>query len=1257
MNIPSSLTDAVNGLPDAAFLVGDDGVIHAVNTAATNMFGYSQGQLVGSQVDDLMPESARDYHEKVRTGAATDRKPRSFTSGTTFECERRGGELFQADINLSPTEVDGVNMTWAIVRDLDGPAEENTGRRQAMTALDAVGRMATASFDFGKDFHVVQKELQKIVPHHRIAITLLSQDDPSLVEVAYREGKFDTEFLPGETIPYEGSATRQIVDARTRVSFTKREIDAAPWTLRDGLRADFHEVCGLPLLDGDTVIGMLLLATKLPRGFSAFQKRLMDRLADHLSVAIVNQRMRTRIQKQADEIRLVVDIGQVVSSSTDLAEAFEAAEDMIRSFIHFDRLAVYAVDMERGSITRSVVLGENLNAADNASFGLSKNGIKYLDDLLITRRSIQLRRDEIVKFAKSNAVFKPLVEAGYERLLLVPLVVTQQPVGFMIFSSKRTEEYSVVERAVASRISEQVAGSVSTSFKFDQSLRDTEVESVLVDIGNVVGSTLELQSIEKELSPLLRKLVPSNSIIITGVTEDGQHLRVLYMDYLGIEPEPELTPGPYLVALHPIKGTTSERVLETRKSVVVNEPSGGDFKKNYPGAGPAHDGGGLRSVINVPLIASDEVFGFLTYRSNSSIDYGIEQVRLAERVALQIASSVAFVELRRRDDALSERRAALASIQNVMGSALDLSDVWTEFTELLAGGIHFDRVNLVSINNRDQTATLLYDRSRSEQLPGMYVSGDSFTLASTLTGHIVSSGHSYVFGNEDLEETSEMFPEAFASGVKIPWGSNMAIPLIWGGNVVACLIVHAYEQGGYSPSDLEFAEQVATQIAGPVAGSLLREHDAALATEREILVQIRTLMSSGGDVGEVFDEVVELINQLIAVDAMNLYEIVPDQGEILFLASWSDEDWLDDYVGDTSQVLLKGTLVEAAIEGRKGVVRSIVDPAKFAAEFPGTPAPNLTTPPRSSIAVPLIWSDEIVAVLWMTRLGELAMTDKDVATAERIAAQISGPVAGAIVRRQELQLTDERQRRVAAELEAATLAQLNETKSNFVGAMSHELKTPLTSIVAFSDILSRSNENGVEGRALQQVKVIQRNARHLEGMINELLDLSRMESGRFEISKMPFDFSSLVSDSLESSQPQFEAMSQRVKFNISSDVLLINGDRDRLLQVVNNLLNNASKYSPEDSDIEVAVREDDRWLVVEVSDRGPGIPDENPEGLFEMFHRADNEITRRVPGTGIGLHVSKRIIDEHGGEIVLETREGGGAIARFRIPIGVNALS
>jgi signal transduction histidine kinase len=284
-------------------------------------------------------------------------------------------------------------------------------------------------------------------------------------------------------------------------------------------------------------------------------------------------------------------------------------------------------------------------------------------------------------------------------------------------------------------------------------------------------------------------------------------------------------------------------------------------------------------------------------------------------------------------------------------------------------------------------------------------------------------------------------------------------------------------------------------------------------------------------------------------------------------------------------------------------------------------------------------------------MGEDPYTDEIVATTERLAAQISGPVAGILVRQREMELVGERQRREIAEREAVALAEVSETKSNFVSAMSHELRTPLTSIVAFSDILSRNTNQGLEGRQLQQVKVIQRNARHLEGMIAELLDLSRMESGRFAIVRSPFDFVSMVNESLENSQLQFETMSQQVKFDSGTDVLVVDGDRARLQQVVNNLLSNASKYSPEESEIEIGIDVKRGWLIVQVKDRGPGVPVEKPEELFEMFHRADNETTRRVPGTGIGLHISKRVIEEHGGEITINTRDDGGAIATFRIPI------
>ena len=150
----------------------------------------------------------------------------------------------------------------------------------------------------------------------------------------------------------------------------------------------------------------------------------------------------------------------------------------------------------------------------------------------------------------------------------------------------------------------------------------------------------------------------------------------------------------------------------------------------------------------------------------------------------------------------------------------------------------------------------------------------------------------------------------------------------------------------------------------------------------------------------------------------------------------------------------------------------------------------------------------------------------------------------------------------------------------------------------------------------------------------------------------------MIHECLESAGPQFQSLSQKVHCEIEDEVLPVNGDRGRLMQVVNNLLSNASKFSPEGTEIDLVVAEKNDWLTLEVRDRGPGVPEEKPEELFEMFHRADNELTRRVPGTGIGLHISKRIIDEHGGEITLDTRKDGpGTIAAFRIPTVVTFLS
>ncbi|MDG0870726.1 GAF domain-containing protein [Candidatus Lucifugimonas marina] len=869
-------------------------------------------------------------------------------------------------------------------------------------------------------------------------------------------------------------------------------------------------------------------------------------------------------------------------------------------------------------------------------------------------------RKQLIDISVANEVFSPLLEAGYQQVLIVPLVVTARPVGFVVFGSKQSDPYDDHQVSIAARIGEQVAGPVANAFLLDRTRREAEVESTLVEIGRIAGSTFDLQSTVGELGPLIRSLVDSKSILIAGIEEDHRYMRVFYVDYVDVDPEQGLAPGRKLDSFHPIKGTSSETMLKTLQPVLVNAESGEEFSRRYPGAGTSHVAGDLKSSINVPLVANNEVYGLLNFRTNAPEGYSRVDLELTGKIAAQLASTVALIESNRRDSALAAERTALSTAGSIMAATQKISDVWDEFASIVASLVKFNHIALVGVDGSTRMARFLHDFSIGSTSRFGRRLGENFAVHGTVTDELIRRRSGFIRSFESTDEWVANYPNSHPRIHEVPIRAMIAVPLIWGDEVVAGLYVHSTEFDSYRPQDLALIERVAAHIAGPVAGSLLRERESEIAEQREVLVRISTLLGAAIDLDAVWDQFSSYLREILEFDRCVIVSIDNDAGKVNVL----HDSQLSGSIGPVAELRtagdeydLAGTVAEHVAKQGKGVVLNQSNPDELLEKYSGVADQGFNLPFLSNLGVPLSWGGEVVASMFFGNLRPNAYEESDLEIGERVAAQVSGPIAGAVARQRELELAEERQRRETAELEAAALAELSETKSNFVGAMSHELKTPLTSIVAFSDILSRDNDKGLEGRALQQIKVIQRNARHLEGMINELLDLSRMESGRFEIARAPFDFVALMNDSLESSQPQFEAMNQTVEFNTDNDVLLVNGDRERLMQVVNNLLSNASKYSPEDSDVEVEVSEDDRWLVVEVKDRGPGVPEDNPEGLFEMFHRADNEITRRVPGAGIGLHVSKRIIDEHGGEISLNLREGGGAVAKFRIPLGLTALS
>ena len=254
---------------------------------------------------------------------------------------------------------------------------------------------------------------------------------------------------------------------------------------------------------------------------------------------------------------------------------------------------------------------------------------------------------------------------------------------------------------------------------------------------------------------------------------------------------------------------------------------------------------------------------------------------------------------------------------------------------------------------------------------------------------------------------------------------------------------------------------------------------------------------------------------------------------------------------------------------------------------------------------------------------------------------------------EKLQATVEELRSQVSSREAADEA--NQAKSEFLSTVSHELKTPLTSIVAFTGLLLRNKDDLLGERDMHKLHIVNRNGERLRILIDDLLDFSRIEAGTVDVLSREIDVREVLDELHDSFQPIFEAKRQTLTVSLPSVSVRINADPERLGQVVSNLLSNASKYSPEETRTELLIWSDSTDAYVAVRDHGIGIRAEDLANVFTPFFRVDNEETRQVPGAGLGLAISQGIIDLHGGDISAVSRVGGGTEFRIRLPLVTSA--
>jgi signal transduction histidine kinase len=423
-----------------------------------------------------------------------------------------------------------------------------------------------------------------------------------------------------------------------------------------------------------------------------------------------------------------------------------------------------------------------------------------------------------------------------------------------------------------------------------------------------------------------------------------------------------------------------------------------------------------------------------------------------------------------------------------------------------------------------------------------------------------------------------------------------------------------------------------------------RELYEALTQQAATSEILRVMASSPTDLGPVLDAVAENAARLCGASDALIFLV--DDGFLRHAARF----------GSIVTARKPGELGPPvncdSLPGRAVVKRETVhveDLRVVAEEFPEAKTRGIPQGVRTSLATPLLRQDTPLGVILIRREEVRPFTEKQIALLRTFADQ--GVIAIENVRL--FQQIREKSRQL--EIGNLRLTELDRLKSDFVSNVSHELRTPLTAIKGAVDLVLREVAGPLTEKQTHYLTRVRSNTQHLAGLINDLLDLSKIESGKTEMKSSRVSLAGLVHEVVETLRPVAAEKVITVEATISEPSILVWADRDKINQVLMNLIGNAIKFTPAQGRVTVSASRNGKESVqVSVSDTGPGIPQSEKEKIFDKFYQIAQAGDVKPKGTGLGLAICRALVELHGGKIWVESEPSGGSIFYFTLPAGIS---
>jgi signal transduction histidine kinase len=651
--------------------------------------------------------------------------------------------------------------------------------------------------------------------------------------------------------------------------------------------------------------------------------------------------------------------------------------------------------------------------------------------------------------------------------------------------------------------------------------------------------------------------------------------------------------------------------------------------------------------VSVPLLREGAPIGAILLRRAEAVPFTDKQIALLETFADQAAIAIEnvrlFKELEARNhdltEALEQQTATSEILRVISSSPTDLQPV---FDSIATSATRLCNASFSLVFRFDgETITLVADDGASlEQREAIRRAYPAPPGRTSLAARAILDRR--IIAIADTESSAE-YPGIAARARRIGYRSAVSVPMLRGDAAIGTINVVRPEATPFTETQIEllqtFADQAVIAIENVRLFKELQARTAQLSRsvdELTALGDVSRALSSTLDLEAVLSTIVARANQLAGTDACSVWEYDETTEEFSLRAT-------DNLAPDVAATLRRTAVGkgEGAV-GRMALTKAPVQIPDIVGEdaYRGPMRELLLRiGTRALLAVPLLNDDRLVGGLTVNRARPGEFPPETIELLQTFATQSALAINNARLFRE---IEDK-----GRQLEIAS-----RHKSQFLANMSHELRTPLNAILGYTELIADGIYGEVPERMREVLERVDKSGRHLLGLINDILDLSKIEAGQLTLALGPYVMDGVAQT--VATQVAALAADKQLGFEtvLADDLPIGHGDERRLTQVLLNLVGNAIKFTDAGQVVVRVTTSSDAYLV-SVTDTGPGIAEADREKIFEEFQQADTTRAKAKGGTGLGLAISRRIVEMHGGRLWVESALGEGSTFSFSVPVRV----